>query len=123
MSRLASLPPKSATALRTCAGLNAALLALVFTACAPDTSKTRPTGDAFATQVLRECGTKHLGALSVSDLMNTVSPRYSAYFVQITARYGQGTMSWNDYVRAVVTVHGGGDGESAGLTCIKAQKP
>lgn len=123
MPRHARLSPSAAALDRTRTLLIAVLLALLFAACAPDTSKNSAAGDAFASKVLRECGSKHLGVLSISDLMNIVSPRYSAFFVQITSRYGQGTMSWDEYVRGVMTVNGGGDAESVGLSCIRAIKP
>ncbi len=123
MPRHASLAPSATPATRTCGRLAAAVLLLALAACATGTSKTSPANDAFVAKVQRECGTKHLGALSVNDLMNVVSPRYSAYFVEITARYGQGALSWTDYVCGVMTVNGGGGSESAGLTCIQAQKP
>jgi hypothetical protein len=122
MTRHASLTPLSAPLLRGRSLLAAAVLPLVFTACAPNTSKTSPAGESFVNRVQRECSNKRFGGLSVSDLMNSVSPRYSAYLVDITARYGQGTLSWDDYVRGVMTVNGGGGPESTALTCIKAQK-
>lgn len=107
---------------RVRAGLIAVLLPFALVACASDASKSSPSSNVFAKKVLDECGSKHLGALSISDLMNPVSPRYSAYLVSITSRFGQGGMTWDEYVRGVMTVEGGGGQESPGLSCIKALK-
>ena len=98
----------------------AAVLPLVFAACAPDAWKVNPTYDAFLNKVQQVCGNKSMGEPTVNDLMNQDSPMYSVYFVDLTSRFVLGKISQQDYVSGVMSV--GGGRESEGLKCILAQK-
>ena len=98
----------------------AALVPLALGACAPDAWKNNPNYDAFVNQILRNCGNKNMGELTVADLMNQDNPTFSAYFYDLTARWGQNRISTGDYIQGVMSV--GGGRESAGLKCIVAQK-
>jgi hypothetical protein len=98
----------------------AAMLALAFTACAPDARKANPAYDAFVNKVQRACGNLSIGEPTVNDLLNQDSTTYSVYFVDLTSRWGLGKISTPDYVQGVMSV--GGGRESAGLKCILAQK-
>lgn len=98
----------------------AALLPLVFAACAPDLWKANPNYDAFLNQVQRVCGNKSMGEPTVNDLLNQDSSMYSVFFVDITSRYALGKISQQDYISGVISV--GGGRESEGLKCILAQK-
>lgn len=98
----------------------AALVPVALSACAPDAWKNNPNYDAFVNQILRNCGNKNMGELTVADLMNQDNSTFSAYFYDLTARWGQNRISTADYVQGVMSV--GGGRESAGLKCIVAQK-
>jgi hypothetical protein len=98
----------------------AAMLPLVFAACAPDAWKANPTYGTFLNKVQQVCGNKNIGEATVNDLLNQDSPTYSAYFVDLTSRYDLGKISQQDYVNGVMSV--GGGSESEGLKCIVAQK-
>lgn len=98
----------------------AAILPLALGACAPDAWKSNPSYDAFVDQILRNCGNMRLGELTVSDLLNQDSATSSAYFYDLTARWGQNRISTADYIEGVMSV--GGGRESPALKCIVAQK-
>jgi hypothetical protein len=100
--------------------LGAAMLPLVFAACAPDAWTGNPTYDTFLNKVQRVCGNKNIGGATVNDLLNQDSSMYSAFFVDLTSRYDLGKISQQDYVSGVMSV--GGGSESEGLKCIVAQK-
>jgi hypothetical protein len=106
--------------IRACLLFGAAMLPLVFAACAPDAWKANPAYDSFLNKVQQACGNKSIGEATVNDLMNQDASTYSAYFVDLTSRYDLGKISQQDYVAGVMSV--GGGRESEGLKCIVAQK-
>lgn len=65
----------------------AALVPFALSACAPDAWKNNPNYDAFVNQILRNCGNKNMGELTVADLMNQDNSTFSAYFYDLTARW------------------------------------
>ena len=117
---LQSLNHRTRAASRARTWALAALLPLALGACAPDAWKANPNYDAFVNQILRNCGNLRLGEPTVSDLMNQDNATFSAYFYDLTARWGQNKISTADYVQGVMSV--GGGSESAALKCIVAQK-
>jgi hypothetical protein len=98
----------------------ALLLPIVLSACAPDAWKANPNYDAFVNQIMRNCGNKNMGELTVAGLLDQDSNTYSVYFADLTSRWGQNRISTQDYIQGVMSV--GGGRESDGLKCIVAQK-
>jgi hypothetical protein len=99
----------------------AAWVPIALAGCAQDAWKPNPNFSAFLNKVEQNCGTSRIGELTVSQLMNSASGQFSAYFVDMTSRFDLGKISEEDYVLGVSSTFNTVR-NSAGIRCILAQK-
>jgi hypothetical protein len=89
--------------------------------CAPDAWKPNPNFSAFLNKVEQNCGTSRIGELTVSQLMNSASGQFSAYFVDMTSRFETGGSRPKPHGGHRLDLHDDSP-DTAGIRCIIAQQ-